>query len=58
MGRAAGVVRVIMGHVSIFGLSDRTRVDRVEIRRIGGATNVFKELGTDQEATLVEGSSK
>lgn len=38
-----------------FGLGDRTLVDRVEVRWIGGETDVFTAMKANQLITLVEG---
>ena len=39
-----------------FGLGKRTRVDRVEVRWIGGGADVFENLEADRLVTLTEGS--
>jgi hypothetical protein len=41
-----------------FGLGNRKRVDRIEVRWIGGGTDVFEDIAVDQLVTLTEGSSK
>ncbi len=41
-----------------FGLGDRERVDRIEVRWIGGGLDVFEDIAADQFLTLTEGSSK
>jgi hypothetical protein len=41
-----------------FGLGNRERVDRVEVRWIGGGVDVFEDIAVDQLLTLTEGSSK
>jgi len=41
-----------------FGLGKRKRVDRIEVRWIGGGVDVFEDIAADQFLTLVEGSSK
>jgi hypothetical protein len=41
-----------------FGLGDRERVDRIEVRWIGGGLDVFEDIAVDQFLTLTEGSSK
>lgn len=38
-----------------FGLHDHDHIDRIEVRWIGGSTDVFKALPADQVLTLVEG---
>lgn len=38
-----------------FGLGKRDKVDRIEVRWIGGGTDVFKDVAVDQRVTLVEG---
>jgi hypothetical protein len=38
-----------------FGLGKRNKVDRIEVRWIGGGTDVFKDIAVDQRVTLVEG---
>jgi enediyne biosynthesis protein E4 len=40
-----------------FGLGNRHRVDRVEVRWIGGGTDIFEDLPVDQCVTLIEGTS-
>ena len=40
-----------------FGLGPRERVDRVEVRWIGGGTDVYENLPVDGRMTLVEGGS-
>ena len=39
-----------------FGLGTRKRVDRVEVRWIGGGTDVFEQVPLDQRVMLVERS--
>jgi enediyne biosynthesis protein E4 len=39
-----------------FGLGDRARVDRIEVRWVGGGVDVFHDLTADQRLVLVEGS--
>ena len=41
-----------------FGLGSRTKVDRIEVRWIGGGVDVFENIAVDQLMTLTEGSSK
>ena len=41
-----------------FGLGKRDRVDRVEVRWIGGGVDVFENLDVDRLVTLTEGSGK
>jgi hypothetical protein len=38
-----------------FGLGRRERVDRVEVRWIGGATEVLDEVGIDQTVIVRQG---
>jgi hypothetical protein len=38
-----------------FGLGNRNRVDRVEVRWIGGQVDVFEDVAADQLVTLTEG---
>ncbi|MBN1361566.1 MAG: CRTAC1 family protein [Sedimentisphaerales bacterium] len=40
-----------------FGLGQATQIDRVEVRWLGGATDVSKNLPADQIVTLTEGAS-
>ncbi|UCD51747.1 MAG: CRTAC1 family protein [Phycisphaerales bacterium] len=40
------------------GLGDRSRVDRIEVRWIGGSVETFGSIAVDQCITLVEGTSK
>jgi hypothetical protein len=39
-----------------FGLGGRTTVDRVEVRWVGGGTEVFENLAVDRLWTLTEGT--
>jgi hypothetical protein len=41
-----------------FGLGTRPRVDRVEIRWIGGGREVFRDLPADRLITLIEGMAQ
>ncbi len=41
-----------------FGLGKRDRVDRVEVRWIGGGVDVFENVGVDRLLTLTEGTGK
>lgn len=41
-----------------FGLGSRTKIDRIEVRWIGGGVDVFENLKADQLVTLTEGGSK
>ena len=41
-----------------FGLGNRERIDRIEVRWIGGGIDVFEDVAVDQFLTLTEGSSK
>jgi hypothetical protein len=41
-----------------FGLGNRNKVDRIEVRWIGGGVDVFENIAVDQLITLIEGSSK
>jgi hypothetical protein len=38
-----------------FGLGQRTRVDRIEVRWPGGGTDVIQDLSGDQRVTIIEG---
>jgi hypothetical protein len=38
-----------------FGLGARTRIDRIEVRWIGGGTDRWEDLDADQQITLIEG---
>jgi hypothetical protein len=40
-----------------FGLGNRERIDRIEVRWIGGRIDVFKDIAVDQLLMLTEGSS-
>ena len=40
-----------------FGLGQRNRVDRIEVRWIGGGIDVFENVAADQLVTLTEGGS-
>ena len=39
-----------------FGLRDRVRVERVEVRWVGGGVDVFTDLAADQRLVLIEGT--
>ncbi len=41
-----------------FGLGNRTQIDRVEVRWIGGDAETFEDIKVDQLVTLVEGASR
>ncbi|KPK44827.1 MAG: hypothetical protein AMJ65_01885, partial [Phycisphaerae bacterium SG8_4] len=41
-----------------FGLGKREKVDRIEVRWIGGGTDVFENIAVDRLLTITEGSSK
>lgn len=41
-----------------FGLGKHERVDRIEVRWIGGGVDVFKDVAVDQCMTLTEGASQ
>ncbi|MHC4177142.1 MAG: CRTAC1 family protein, partial [Planctomycetota bacterium] len=41
-----------------FGLGKRNRVDRIEVRWIGGGTDVLENVGADQLLIVTEGSPK
>jgi len=41
-----------------FGLGDRDKVDRIEVRWIGGGTDVFENIAVDRLITLIEGGSE
>ena len=41
-----------------FGLGRRTRVDRIEVRWIGGGVDVFHGVAADRFVTITEGSTK
>ncbi len=40
-----------------FGLGKRDRVDRIEVRWLGGGTDVLKDVRADQLVTIREGKS-
>jgi len=40
-----------------FGLGKRERVDRIEVRWIGGGTDVLKDIGADRLITITEGGA-
>jgi len=42
------------GMVPHFGLGQRTRVDRLEVRWVGGGTNILENLGVDQVVPVLE----
>jgi hypothetical protein len=41
-----------------FGLGNREKIDRIEVRWIGTRMDVFKNVTVDRLVTLIEGSSK
>jgi len=41
-----------------YGLGNREKVDRIEVRWVGGGVDVFKDIAVDRLVTLTEGSSK
>ena len=41
-----------------FGLGNREKIDRIEVRWIGGRMDVFKDVIVDRLVTLTEGSSR
>ena len=41
-----------------FGLGNRTRIDRIEVRWIGGGVDVFENVKIDRLVTLTEGGMK
>jgi len=41
-----------------FGLGQRTRVDRIEVRWIGGGTDVLEGVEVDRPLQITEGSSR
>lgn len=41
-----------------FGLGKRNHVDRIEVRWIGGGTDVYQDIAVDRLVILTEGSSK
>ena len=41
-----------------FGLGKRERVDRIEVRWIGGGTDVLEDVGVDQLLTITEASTR
>ena len=41
-----------------FGLGNRDKVDRIEVRWIGGGIDIFENIAVDQFITLTEGDSK
>jgi hypothetical protein len=41
-----------------FGLRDRARVDRLEVRWIGGVVDVIRDLAPDRLVTVVEGTNE
>ncbi|UCG57760.1 MAG: CRTAC1 family protein [Phycisphaerales bacterium] len=40
-----------------FGLGDREKVDRIEVRWIGGGTDIFENISVDRVVVLTEGTS-
>jgi hypothetical protein len=41
-----------------FGLGARERIDRIEVRWIGGGTDVLESVPVDRVITITEGSSR
>jgi hypothetical protein len=41
-----------------FGLGNREKVDRIEVRWIGGKVDVFENIAVDQIVTLIEGQGR
>ena len=41
-----------------FGLRDRVRVERVEVRWVGGGVDVYTDLAADQQLVLTEGTGQ
>ena len=41
-----------------FGLGNRDKIDRIEVRWIGGGIDIFENVAVDQLITLTEGGSK
>jgi len=41
-----------------FGLGNHDRVDRIEVRWIGGGADVLKNVGVDRRVTITEGSAR
>jgi hypothetical protein len=39
-----------------FGLCNRKRVDRIEVRWIGGGVDVFEDIPADRLITIIEGA--
>ena len=39
-----------------FGLGNRDKIDRIEVRWIGGGVDVFKDIAVDQLLTITEGA--
>ena len=62
--KCQGIGLVVLGYLShygtrlYFGLGSRDRVDRLEIRWIGGKTETFENITVDQKITLVEGTGR
>jgi enediyne biosynthesis protein E4 len=44
------------GALPHFGLGNRTRIDRIEVKWIGGGTDVLKDVGVDRLIEITEGS--
>jgi len=41
-----------------FGLGEQDRIDRIEVRWIGGGVDVLENVEADQRLTITEGSTK
>jgi len=41
-----------------FGLGQRTRIDRIEVRWIGGGTDVLEDVQVDGVLQITEGRSR
>ncbi len=53
--------RGYQGHYGMrlqFGLRDRKKVDRIEVRWIGGGVDIFKDIAVDRILTITEGTGR
>ena len=54
----AAAIRATSGLRLHFGLGKRDRVDRIEIRWIGGGVDLLENVAVDQRLTVREGASQ
>ena len=57
MTAGAGYLASIQHHL-VFGLGEARKIDRLEVRWPGGATQEFKNLDVNREWLLIEGDDE